>query len=214
MARYKIELLKRSFTKSPSLCLKQLYQMFRDKVFGPRFLVYTAAKSTLRSGNLSYPEGFTIQSFDNWLQVDPFFRKIIQKELKDEYWGRLEWCDLGWRLWIGSFDGQPAIVSWTRSGKQSTDFFFPLTDDCILIWQTVTFQKFRGRGIFSILLQHIIKTMCDQGIEIVYCSCRDFNYPSMNAIVKAGFTFIGYGKKKCFTGRGRFYSTKKLFALG
>jgi len=213
MARYKIELLKRSFSKSPLLCLKQLYQMLRDKACGPRFLVY-AAKIPLRSETLLYPEGFTIQSFDNWLQVDLSLRNIIEKDLKDEYWGKLEWFDLGWKLWIGTINEQLAILSWTRSGQQSEDFFFPLTDDCILIWQTVTLRKFRGRGLFSVLLQHITKTMSDQGIEMVYVSCRDFNYPSMNAILKAGFTFIGYGEKKRFSGIGQFYSTRKLFVLG
>ncbi len=187
--------------------------MLRDKVFGPHFLIY-AAKSTLKSENLLLFKGLTIQSYENWSQIAPFLKDIIKIDLKDEYWGKPEWFDLGWRLWMGTFNGQPAILSWTRSGRQSSDFFYPLTEDCILIWQTVTFSRFRGKGIFPILLHYILETMLEQGVEMVYVSCRDFNYPSSKAILKAGFKLIGYGRKNRFTGRGKFYSVKKLFTLG
>lgn len=188
--------------------------MLRDKICGPNFLIYAIAKGMSKSENLSCPEGFTIQSFNNWLQVDQSLRNVIEEDFKDEHWGKPEWFDLGWRLWIGTFNGQPAILSWTRSGRQSSDFFYPLTEDCILIWQTVTFPRFRGRGLFSILLHYILKTMLEQGVEMVYVSCRDFNYPSSKAILKAGFKLIGYGKRNKFTGMGQFYSAKKLFTLG
>lgn len=53
-------------------------------------------------------------------------------------------------------------------------------------------EQYRGKGIYTNLLRKII---CDFPTVEKYIFCAESNIPSMKGIEKAGFQFLGYGKK-------------------
>jgi RimJ/RimL family protein N-acetyltransferase len=204
MNKYKTNLIIRSFHKGFRIFLRQVFQILRDKIIGPKFLIYTLNENDLTNENLHYIEGFIIQSYDNWLQIDPYLKDVIQNEFHDEYWGEMKWFDLGWKFWIGTIDDHPVILSWTRNGLQSMDFYCPLDRDTILVWQTVTNYKYRGRGLLSIMLYHISRISLEQNYTKIYGSCRDYNYPSRKAMLNVGFKLVGYANRYRLTGKRAF----------
>jgi hypothetical protein len=214
MSKFKVKILASSFKKGPKTFLKQLFQIFKDKVFGPTFLVFSMKKNEYNTKNIHLPDGFEVESYGSWMEVSKVYRDKIENKLENEYWGNIRWFELGWTFWIGTVKGQPAIVSWTRSGEKCKDFFFPISKSSTLIWQTVTFIEFRGHGLLAVMLNTISKTLFQRGVETVYGSCRNFNYPSVKGILSSGFQLIGHGRNKKLKNTGVYYSKNKLFNLG
>lgn len=54
----------------------------------------------------------------------------------------------------------------------------------------LTLQKYRGRGIYPVVLQEIIQYLVQRGIKNTYICVKEDNVASIRGIEKAGFKFI------------------------
>ena len=73
------------------------------------------------------------------------------------------------------------------------NYFVPLTSNCVLISNCFTFPEYRGRGLYSAMLNHIITEMARRRINRFYIDCNDWNLASIRGIQRAGFRLIGQG---------------------
>ncbi len=93
-------------------------------------------------------------------------------------------------LWLCYMDGEIIAYQWSRVGKYIRQWFVSLSNADVLIFSTVTFPNWRGRGIGPAMMGHIIANeVHDQGVT--YIDCKEWNTPAIRAIDKAGFTRIG-----------------------
>jgi RimJ/RimL family protein N-acetyltransferase len=214
MDRFKIDLLKRSFSAGVVPFLSELSLMLKDKLFGPTYLVYEIRKDqhipTINEMNSS----LDICNYLKWEQVPEDIKSAIHEELDGQYWGKKEWMDLGWRLWVGTIDQKLAVLSWTREAGQCEDFFFPLSDGCVLIWQTITVPRYRGKALAPFMYNKVLRELFQWENLRVYVSCREFNLASKKNIEKSGFKYIGFGVVKKKTGQGIWYPVTKPFTQG
>jgi hypothetical protein len=102
----------------------------------------------------------------------------------------------GAHLWLGYLNGQFAHIAYTRSGDRVGSFFLPITPECILIEDCVTLPKYRGHRLYPATLIHIVRTLRNKGFKTFYIYCSDWNVPSAQAILRAGFHLIGRGRYK------------------
>lgn len=213
MNQYKQALLRRSFSKGLGPFWQTFFLLLKDKIVGPTFLVYALTESDLSEECIPHYNNFSINSYNNWQQISPSLRQTIQKELHNDFWGEIEWFQRGWTLWIGTLENEPVILSWTRTQSQSTDFYSPIEPTALLIWQTVTFPRHRGKGLFPLILACISKLSFSHKATRIYGSCRDYNVPSSKAMLKVGFRMIGYTKKVRFFSHTKFYPNKAIAAV-
>lgn len=214
MDRFKIDLLKRSFSAGVVPFLSELSLILKDKLFGPTHLIYEIKKEQWTYCTVGMSDPLDICCYSEWEQVPEDIKAAIHEELDGQYWGKKEWMDLGWRLWVGTIDQKLAIISWTRRGGQCDDFFFPLSHDCVLIWQTITVPRYRGKALAPLMLNKMFRELLQRDHLRLYGSCRKFNYASRKIIEKTGFKYIGFGVVKKKTGQGIWYPVTKPFTQG
>ena len=214
MDSFKINLLKRSFRVGVLPFLSQLLLMIKDKLFGPIYLIYEIRKGQFSPLTSEMNDPLDFCCYSEWKQMPEDIKSTILEELDGQYWGKEEWMELGWRLWVGTVDQKLAILTWVREAGQCEDFFFPLSHDCALVWQTITVPQYRGKGLASLLYNKIRRELFRRGYSQLYVSCRKYNLASRKNIEKSGFKYIGRGIIERKTGRGIWYPIIKPFTQG
>jgi GNAT superfamily N-acetyltransferase len=93
-------------------------------------------------------------------------------------------------LWIGLIGPDAAAFQWSRRGADIDRWFLTLSPRDVVIFGTVTFPPFRGRGISPAMMQHIARRETEPGAR-VYVDCKVWNVPAQRGITKAGFNLVG-----------------------
>ena len=93
-------------------------------------------------------------------------------------------------FWVATLEEHVVAYQWSRRGFQVERWFVPLEADDVVIFATVTFPQWRGRGIGPAMMQHIIANEL-AGRGRAYVDCKVWNKPAMRGIAKAGFTCMG-----------------------
>jgi hypothetical protein len=137
-----------------------------------------------------------ICNYLKWEQVPEDIKSAIHEELDGQYWGKKEWMDLGWRLWVGTIDQKLAVLSWTREAGQCEDFFFPLSDGCVLIWQTITVPRYRGKALAPFMYKKCSENYSNGKILRVYVLQRVQFGIEEKTLRRSGFKYIGFGVRK------------------
>lgn len=211
MDKHNAELLRRAWKAGPYPFLREVGMLARNKLWGATHLVFEMRRQDYTPIS---DDSLSLLPYETWDAVPEDMKEAIVREFHDQYWGKPEWVQIGWRFWIGMIEQELAIVGWTRGPGRCEDFFFPLSSDCGLLWQTVTLQKFRGRGLCSLVLSRMSGALFESGVARVYVSCRDYNVSSRRAIDKAGFKYIGRGCVRKRTGKGIWYPVVRPFTQG
>lgn len=90
---------------------------------------------------------------------------------------------------------EPVAYGWTATKTMSiadAGLEWPLTSDDRGLWDFVTFETWRGRGIYPLLLQSILRTE-ESEAERFWIGHRADNDASKRGIVKAGFQLSNIG---------------------
>lgn len=96
-------------------------------------------------------------------------------------------------LWIGYFADRVAGYQWSRRGDRVPSWYFPLTENDVVIFSTVTFYEFRGQNIGPTLMAHICREeVLSEGIATA--DTLIWNTPAVRFVEKTGFTNLGQHK--------------------
>lgn len=97
--------------------------------------------------------------------------------------------DEGGILWVGLWDGRPAGYQWSRRGTCVTGWHFELTERDVLVYSTVTFPEFRGKGVGPGIVSELCRREMEEGGRIC-ADCMIWNTPAVRFLQKAGFTAV------------------------
>ncbi|MEN6336748.1 MAG: GNAT family N-acetyltransferase [Phycisphaerales bacterium] len=214
ITEHTVEILRRAFKAGDHSFRHQVRMRMENKLYGATHLLFELRKEDCPLTLPKMHKSLALQPYESWDAVPEPIKASIAREFSEQYWGKPQWLELGWRLWIGTLDGELAILSWTREKHRCEDFFFPLSDDCAVIWQTITVPAFRGRGLCPVVFRRLAIDLFTRGFSRVYLNCRNYNTSSKRAIQKAGFKYIGQGFVRKGTGQGVWYPVVKPFTLG
>ncbi len=101
--------------------------------------------------------------------------------------------DEGGVLWVATIDGNAAGYQWSRNGRFVKNWHFDLNERDALIYSTVTFYDFRGRGVGPTLMGRI----CREEVAAEGRACADcmvWNTPAVRFIEKTGFRKVAERK--------------------
>ena len=93
-------------------------------------------------------------------------------------------------LWLGLIDQSVVAYQFSRRGCNTTRYLVNLRPEDLVIYATMTFAKWRGRGINPAMMQYIVeKELAGRGTA--YVNCKGWNKASIRGILKAGFKPLG-----------------------
>lgn len=96
-------------------------------------------------------------------------------------------------LWVGFLGTRVAGYQWSRTGNFVEKWHFELNDRDVLIYSTVTFHDFRGRGVAASIMSQICRD--EVGPDGRACAdCMVWNTPAVRFIKKTGFTMVAERK--------------------
>lgn len=96
-----------------------------------------------------------------------------------------------WVLWVKDI---PAAFGWVAHAFApigELERFVQVGNGEVYLWNFRTAEQWRGRGLYPLLLQHILRTQVSQGTQRVWIIAKPENKASVRGIVKAGFDLIG-----------------------
>ena len=198
MGKYhRLEVISRSFFEGglrDLICTS--FRIARSGLFGQRRLIFgrmPSAQHLIPPGKGSDCKIVSITSSD---MIDDVLKDNFLQYRRYMGWDTETMLRKGACLWVVYLNGELAHVSWTRTGDKIRSYFFPMTPECVLISHSVTIPEFRGRGLFPVVLEEIVRMLAQKGFKRFYIDCSDWNQSSKRAIERAGFSLIGRGKCK------------------
>lgn len=203
MARQKTALLRAAWRRGAGPFLAQAVRSLRDSVWSQRHMVYrlTAAEALARPVPA---EPLRCRPVDRWEDLPAPLRERLSAEGERLSWGRPEWFDAGWRLWLGERDGVPVTLCWLRPRARAADFFAPVPEGWELIWQVSTLPEHRGRRFYEACLDAVMRARAEAGTAGFLISCRDYNSTSRRTFARMGWTWLGFAEiPKRGAGAGR-----------
>lgn len=88
-------------------------------------------------------------------------------------------------LWLGTIDGALAAVRWSKFGRDVQRWYLPLNPDDVVLFGAQTLEAFKGRGIHSAMIRHVVET--ETGAGRFLCDIHDWNTVSQRNWLKCGF---------------------------
>jgi hypothetical protein len=90
-----------------------------------------------------------------------------------------------------------AVVGWSSNGFLELDHgvVFPCPSE-IALFDFVTLPEFRGRGLYTGALRHLVKNIDTPGVRSAYIAVDPDNVPSVKGIRRAGFNPIHRIRRK------------------
>ena len=192
---HRLELLKRAVQRDGlGAGLKLIWQSIHQAVSGQRRLLFAMTGEEALAIKTNQEEtGFTVTCYENYEDISPELRQLISENGRHLWWNVAENLGSGAKLWVGTVNGTPLSFAQTRSGETIDVYFFPMTEDCILISHCVTLPEARGQGLYMKMLRQICCMYGALGARRLYIDCTDFNLSSARGIRAAGFHDIGRG---------------------
>lgn len=102
-------------------------------------------------------------------------------------------CGRGSRCIALARDGEVMSFCWTSSGRErigESECDLELPPGIVYIWDCATLPPYRGRGLYSALLQHIVAELQRASYQRVWIGSSWSNHASRRGIVKAGFEHV------------------------
>ncbi|MFQ5732210.1 MAG: GNAT family N-acetyltransferase [Planctomycetaceae bacterium] len=99
----------------------------------------------------------------------------------------------GGALWVAFAGGRAAGYHWSRNGRFVENWHFELNENDVLIYSTVTFPEFAGRGIARAVMARICRDEVPAHGRAL-ADCMVWNTPAVSFIAKTGFTKVAERK--------------------
>lgn len=190
---------KRGFIRTFLRICEQPYRIiFKSKMF-----LFYVDMNELDVSVLNLPQDIIVEckrSYDEARQLD-MQRLIIYWEKEEEWDKARERFEKGAILWILKLEGDIAAFGWSIRGKMVSPWYLPLTLNDAVLFNFVTFEEYRGRNLYSVLLNYIFGRLKSEGVSRSYGFVWEWNTQSIRGIQKAHFRKFVEARKIHFLGR-------------
>jgi GNAT superfamily N-acetyltransferase len=149
------------------------------------------------------PAGIVIERYNTYDEaVRPAMKRIV------DYWGREGMTQKvkdryakGAILWVVKWQGEIAGFVWSISGKMLAPWYLPTTLHDGYIFDAVTFEEYRGRGLYPLLMNFVLGKLKSEGISRMVGELYSTNSASLRGLKKTYYHSFGLAKKFRIFGR-------------
>jgi GNAT superfamily N-acetyltransferase len=113
-------------------------------------------------------------------------RAALREELREYFAG-------GGELFLGFSEGKLVHAAWLHfcAGTNKLYPHVKIRDDEAFIGRCETHAEFRGKNIYPVALQHLVKGALEKGVRRCFITTSPTLSASIRGIEKAGFSFAG-----------------------
>jgi hypothetical protein len=104
-------------------------------------------------------------------------------------------------LWIVKYNANVAGFVWSIRGMVSQYYYMPLTPHDAVLFDSVIFDEFRGRGLYPLLMNYVFWQLKIAGVKRTFGMSSAWNEPSIRGIGKTFFRKFGVARKFHIFGR-------------
>lgn len=202
---YILNILKKHKTRHWTFLVRLVFTFILSKFIRRREIVFKIDRLSelgdilSSEGRVDADQNVSITKYECWDDVPSTYLKRIESYGESVSDDVLKNINSGGLLWVVTCSNTFAGIAISMKGENINKCFLPLKNEDIVISQCAIFDDFRGKGLYPLLLRNIAVQQVTLNEQVnIYISCLDWNIPSINGILKAGFKFIGfsYNKKK------------------
>jgi len=183
--------------------MKRIWREVQNRILYNREILYC---QNLLHGEFecqAMPENFRIERYDERSEVPERLLKRIAEHyseelMQDHIRKRFE---KGARLWWLMNDTEDIGYTWTLEGRATEPYYFPLMKGDVYFFDALIFPSLRGRGLNSILLNHILKHYKSEGYHRAFLETAEWNTAVMKFMLKNDFVRIGLARKRFRRGK-------------
>lgn len=188
---------KRGFLKTVYRILEHPYQTVLKS---RRILIY-AEMSEIDDSVLNLPLSITIdakKTYSEAVQID-MQKMVMYWEKEREIEKTQERFRKGAVLWVLRLNGNIVSFVWSIKGKVVTPWYLPLTPHDAFIFDAITFEEYRGQGLYPLLMNYILARLRLEGVSRAVAELYAWNKSSINGLKKTCYRKFGEARKlRCF----------------
>jgi RimJ/RimL family protein N-acetyltransferase len=166
---------------------------YPHRVLKGQEILFFAEMNELSDAVLNLPDNITIEfrrSYDDAVQPDT--QKMVhywnEQHLIDRIKERFE---KGAVLWIIKLKGRISGFVWSIRGKMVSPYYLPLTPHDAVLFDSVIFNEFRGRGLYPLLMNYVFWQLKVEGVHRTFGHSYAWNTVSIHGIEKTYFRRLG-----------------------
>ena len=107
----------------------------------------------------------------------------------------------GASLWLIRSGNILAGYSWTLRGRTIAEYYFPMAQDDVQLFDFYVFPKFRGRAILWFLITLILQSLREEGATRVFGDVAEWNQASLSFYKTIPFQRLGRARTLTIFGR-------------
>jgi ribosomal protein S18 acetylase RimI-like enzyme len=107
----------------------------------------------------------------------------------------------GASLWLIRSGERLAGYSWTLRGRTIAEYYFPMAQEDVQLFDFYVFPKFRGRAILWFLIIFILSSLREEGASRVFGDVAEWNQASLSFYKTIPFQRLGRARTLTIFGR-------------
>lgn len=183
--------------------LRRLFEEPTRAIFKNQMILVYADLNRLDDSVLALPENIIIESKSTYDEaVQPDMKRMVNYWLRDNEMDKIKKrFEKGATLWIIKLNNDVAGYVWSIRGRMAAAFPLPVTPHDAVVFNSETFEEYRGHGLYALLMNYILGHLKLQGSTRVYGFLHAWNTAVICGIKKTYFHEFSEVRRFYFAGR-------------
>lgn len=182
-----------------SATVRQFILHFRRIPLQNKYIIYCSELMELSNEKPKAPPTFIIECNKSETDISEADKKLLCKEISQN---QLEdRFSKGAFLWLIKHDKSLAGFVWSIIQKPVEPYFFPLTKKDVHLFDNLILPQYRGRGVNTILINHVLFEFKRRGFLRAFIETRAWNSSEIKSLIKTPFYKFAEARKFHFFGR-------------
>jgi ribosomal protein S18 acetylase RimI-like enzyme len=165
----------------------------RRALFANRMVVFYCDLAKETASPAKFPSSLKVERLGNYAELPaPDLQEMISFWNPDRAHRDIrERFEQGASLWLIRSGDRLAGYSWTIQGRTIAQYYFPMAQDDVQLFDFYVFPKFRGRAILWFLITHILHNLQAEGASRVFGDVAEWNEASLSFYKTVPFHRLG-----------------------
>ncbi|HEX4005000.1 MAG TPA: GNAT family N-acetyltransferase [Acidobacteriaceae bacterium] len=175
-------------------------------LFAGRMVVFYCDLDDRNLRPVNVPKSFAIERITSLAEISAevlqeitsFWNpKLANQNIRERF-------DRGASLWLVKSDDRLAGYGWTLHGQTIAEYYFPLGQNDVQLFDFYVFPKFRGRALHWLLTGYILQALTAEGRSRAFADTGEWNQAQLASFKMTPFRCLGL--VRTFTAFGRVFT--------
>jgi ribosomal protein S18 acetylase RimI-like enzyme len=165
----------------------------RRALFSNGMIVFCCDLAKQSTAPPDMPSSLTVRRLSHYTELSP---EDLQELIglwnpKQAHRNIGERFERGASLWLIRSGERLGGYSWTLRGRTIAEYYFPMAQDDVQLFDFYVFPRFRGRAILWFLIIFVLSSLREEGASRVFGDVAEWNQPSLSFYKTIPFQRLG-----------------------